>query len=579
MLQFWNTLFSSSSFIPHGHCYLWQPNLVRLHVTSDTLIALAYYSIPITLFYFVTKREDLPFHKIFLLFATFIVACGTTHLLEVWTLWHPVYWLSGSVKAFTGIVSLVTAIELIPIIPKALALPSPTQLRVANEQLQAQIAERLKVEQELKKYQTQLEQIVTERTAQLEASKQQTEALLVREQEMRSQTEIARAEIQRYADRLTLALEAAQMGSWEWDLKTNQRYWSPRHEVIFGYESGQPERAFQDWAARLHPDDLPQVEETIQTALTNRASFRCEYRLILPNAETRWIYDLGRAEYNEQGQPIRMTGLILDITDRKRAEQELHARAEELSTLNATLAETTAKLQARNQELDQFAYVVSHDLKAPLRAIANLSTWIEEDLSGNLPDESQQHLDLLRRRVYRMEALIEGILEYSRVGRTEAAIATINVKDLLTEVIDSLSPPPTFSIELPPELPTFTTKRLLLSQVFSNLLSNAIKHHDRSDGQIRISCQQQDAYYEFTVSDDGPGIEPQYHQKIFTIFQTLKSRDTQENTGVGLSIVKKIIETEGGSISIESALGQGTTFRFTWLQQPKTANLSDLAIV
>jgi PAS domain S-box-containing protein len=164
---------SSNSFIPHGHCYLWKPDLVGLHLVSDSLIAIAYYSIPLTLLYFVRKREDLPFSWIFLLFASFIVACGTTHLLEVWTLWHPMYWLSGTVKAATALVSMVTAYQMIPLMPKVLALPSPAQLEQANQDLQSQIQQRLKVEAELYQSQTQLEQRVQERTAELVQANEQ----------------------------------------------------------------------------------------------------------------------------------------------------------------------------------------------------------------------------------------------------------------------------------------------------------------------------------------------------------------------------------------------------------------------
>jgi PAS domain S-box-containing protein len=135
MQELLKNLFASGPFIPHGHCYLWKSELVGLHIVSDLSIALAYYSIPITLLYFVSKRQYLPFNWIFLLFSTFIVACGTTHLLEIWTLWHPTYWLSGSIKAMTATISMYTAIELVPLVPKALALPSPAQLEVKNQEL------------------------------------------------------------------------------------------------------------------------------------------------------------------------------------------------------------------------------------------------------------------------------------------------------------------------------------------------------------------------------------------------------------------------------------------------------------
>ncbi|MEW6498373.1 MAG: histidine kinase dimerization/phospho-acceptor domain-containing protein, partial [Cyanobacteriota bacterium] len=142
---------NTKNFIPHGHCYLWKPELVWLHIIADTLITLAYYSIPIMLVYFVRQRRDLPFHRIFLLFGAFIVSCGTTHIMEIWTLWHPDYWLSGLVKAITAVISLYTAWEMIPLLPKALAIPSPAQLEAANQALIEEIVERKRAERELQK--------------------------------------------------------------------------------------------------------------------------------------------------------------------------------------------------------------------------------------------------------------------------------------------------------------------------------------------------------------------------------------------------------------------------------------------
>jgi signal transduction histidine kinase len=206
-------------------------------------------------------------------------------------------------------------------------------------------------------------------------------------------------------------------------------------------------------------------------------------------------------------------------------------------------------------------------LKAPLRAIANLSEWIEEDLTGQLPEENQHQLSLLRNRVHRMEALINGLLEYSRVGRRERQVVEVDIREILAEAIDFLAPPESFTFELPETAPVIQTNRIALSQVFTNLIGNAIKHHDREAGLIQVTAKERDNVVEFTVADDGPGIAPEYHEKVFTIFQTLKSRDELESTGIGLSLVKKIVESEGGAIDLESELGKGATFRFTWPKQ------------
>ena len=271
--------------------------------------------------------------------------------------------------------------------------------------------------------------------------------------------------------------------------------------------------------------------------------------------------------YNEQGEVCSGMTMTQDITESKKSEEALRARAEELARLTAVLAQTTASLEKRNTELDQFAYIVSHDLKAPLRAIANLSQWLQEDLQDHLTEETRHQLNLLRSRVHRMEALINGLLHYSRVGRIRTELELVDVEALLADVIDSLAPPSEFTVQVMPGMPTLITERLPLEQVFANLISNGIKHNHRSDGQIVISVAEQTDFYEFFVADNGPGIAPEFHEKVFVMFQTLKARDTVENTGVGLAIVKKIIEDKGGTISLDSDLGQGATFRFTWSKQ------------
>ncbi len=222
------------------------------------------------------------------------------------------------------------------------------------------------------------------------------------------------------------------------------------------------------------------------------------------------------------------------------------------------------ELERSNRDLDQFAYVASHDLKAPLRAIATLAGWIEEDLKDQLTGDSKEQMRLLRSRVARMDALIEGVLHYSRVGRMESEGEEVDVGELLGEVIELQAPPTGFTVAVDPDMPTFTTKRLRLGQVFSNLINNAIKYHHRSTGRIEVRAQRRGDFYQFTVEDDGPGIAPEHHDRVFVMFQTLQPRDQLESTGLGLALVKKLIEEEGGKITLESETGRGARFRFTW---------------
>lgn len=318
------------------------------------------------------------------------------------------------------------------------------------------------------------------------------------------------------------------------------------------------------WLDVTHPEDRETSKAIFLTANDRQEAFQIEYRLRRKDGEYRVCLDTACPRLGADGQFKGYIGSVIDIDDRKQTEANLAERARELARVNGLLAQSATLLEERNLELDRFVHIVSHDLKAPLRAIANLSQWIEEDLAEALSAETQQQMSLLRGRVHRMEAMIDGLLNYARAGRTDAMIGIVVVDELLAEVIDSIAPPPTFQIAIAPGMPTLRTKRLLLSQVFSNLISNGIKHHPRPDGSIRISAQERGDFYEFIVADDGAGIAPEYHDKIFMIFQTVSSQKSADSSGIGLSIVKKIIETEEGTIRLESKAGEGTTFYFTW---------------
>jgi PAS domain S-box-containing protein len=1043
MMEFITNLMMSDSFIPHGHCYLWNTQLVGLHLVSDLTIAIAYFSIPLTLFYFVEQREDLPFNWIFTLFGAFIIFCGTTHLLEVWTLWHPVYWLSGAVKAITAIVSAFTAIVLVRLMPQALKLPSQAQLEAANRELQQQIRDRELAEAQIQQLNEELEARVAARTQELAASMLQagelaerlslaieaaglgicdwniitkkitwnryheilldyqpgtlaeytyedwerrvhpddlTRVLAAIDLAMATQTDYSAEYRVIWADgsihwldgfgrfyynseglpirmtglakniterkhtelalvaseeRLNLTIDAARIGTFDWNILTHQVTWNDYHRLLLGYGVEIP-ASNAAWERRVHPEDLARVRTTIQLARDTHTDYACEYRIIWEDGSSHWLEAFGKFYYDRDARPIRMTGIVDDITDRKQAELELQqserryralieataqitwstaanghivveqptwsdftgqsfeeyrrwgwsaafhpddrARIDELwliSLNNLTtfemeqrlrrydgeyrdmsvravpileadgsvqewvgvhtditdrkrdelnlrrseefnrrilennkdcikvldlegrllymndggkklleigdfaeyhralwmefwggtdresanlawqaakagktskfegqcptvmgvpkwwqvtvapmfddrgnveqilsishditdriqselaireseeqfrstfeqaavgvahvdldgrwllvnqrfceivgysetellgnnfqdisfpddipadlecirqilageiqiiklekrylhksgrlvwigltaslrrsdagepmyfiasfedisarkqsefdlqaqavkLAQTTALVEQRNQELDRFTHIVSHDLKAPLRGIANLSEWIADDLSDEVDPDIQKNLELMRSRVYRMEALISGLLEYARVGNTQESLVAFSVAQLLDEIVDSLNLPDGFTIELPGELPPITTNRILLSQVLANLIGNAYKHHDRAEGRIRVTAQaRSDDLWEFTVTDDGPGIAPANQERVFGIFQTLATAN-KDNTGIGLSIVKKIVETQGGNISIECPIDRGTTFRFTW---------------
>ncbi|MCY7273112.1 MAG: PAS domain-containing protein [Phormidesmis sp. CAN_BIN44] len=325
------------------------------------------------------------------------------------------------------------------------------------------------------------------------------------------------------------------------------------------------------WIDAVHLEDRDRVAQIWTHALQTKTLYETDYRLRGADGTYRHFEVRGVPAINQDGSIREWVGACTDKTERKQLEAErektladLRVRTEELTRTTLILAQTATILEKRNQELDQFAYVVSHDLKAPLRAIANLAQWIEEDLAEVLTDETRRQMELLQGRVHRMEALINGLLQYSRVGRVALQSESVSVGDLLQEVVDSLAPPAEFVVEIAPDMPTLKTDRLSLQQVFANLISNAIKHHDRPDGHVWVTVSNLGKHYEFAVKDDGKGIAQKFHDRVFTIFQTLEARDKVENTGIGLSLVKKTVESRGGAVWLESAEGQGATFRFTW---------------
>ncbi|MBT8127055.1 MAG: GHKL domain-containing protein [Gammaproteobacteria bacterium] len=250
-----------------------------------------------------------------------------------------------------------------------------------------------------------------------------------------------------------------------------------------------------------------------------------------------------------------------EIKERLYAEKELQKLNE---TLEHRVSIRTAEAERHVKELEQFAYVTSHDLKAPLRGIANLASWLEEDLREKLTEATREQLELLRDRVQRMNALIEGLLEYSRIGKAAHTLESVDTSELLAEVIDSLSPPDGFVVDVAANMPTLYTDRLHLYQVFSNLIGNSIKHCKDMRGHAEVAVHNRDEYYEFEISDDGPGIAPEYHDKIFMMFQTLEAKDYGNNTGIGLALVKKLVQEHGGTITLDSTEGKGATFRFSW---------------
>lgn len=265
---------------------------------------------------------------------------------------------------------------------------------------------------------------------------------------------------------------------------------------------------------------------------------------------------------------VRMANTIAagnyEVQTPDRGGDELSQLANSLNHMAEVLSENIRLLQRKNEELDQFAHIVSHDLKAPLRGIDNVITWIEEDHSTELPPKIREYIQLIKGRLVRAENMIRGILLYARVGRQTPEREYINLNTLMQEIVESLVVRPGLTLQIQPNLPDIYSEKIPLQQVLSNLISNAIKYHDKPDGYIKVYVKSYRDHYEFFVEDNGPGISTAYHEKIFVIFQTLQARDSFESTGVGLAIVKKILDDRKQKITIVSEPGKGTIFSFTW---------------
>jgi two-component system sensor kinase FixL len=332
---------------------------------------------------------------------------------------------------------------------------------------------------------------------------------------------------------------------------------NPAAERMFGYGAGDvigrnvtmlmPERlqASHRDAMQRHRDNSGLRLGEVVHELIGRRSDGSEFPI-----------DLSISNVSLPGRRI-FSGIIRDISSRKETEHKLIAYA--------------AELERSNRELDEFAYVASHDLKAPLRVIGNASRWLEEDLAPHMSAEDKMNMEMLRGRVQRMEKLLDDLLEYSRVGRSsdERFAERVNGQTLMSDILLLLSPAPEFTIAVLPGFEAIEINRMPVQQVLFNLIGNAIKHHDRKDGRIEVSVEDGGDIYTFTVRDDGPGIPQRFHEQVFKMFQTLKPRDQVEGSGMGLAFVKKNVGYFGGEIRLVSEEGKGAAFSFTWPKQQK----------
>lgn len=264
---------------------------------------------------------------------------------------------------------------------------------------------------------------------------------------------------------------------------------------------------------------------------------------------------------------LKMDQLERMVTERTdelaRINEQLKEEIAEREQAQRRQAELISKIDNVNKELKDFASIVSHDLKAPLRGIKSLATWILDDSSDQLGQQAVEQMHLLLDRVELMHQLIDGVLRYSRAGHTEEEPLQVDLNTFVPEAIDMLTPPENIAVTIENELPVIDCQETHLMQLFQNLLSNAIKYMDKPEGRIRVGCVEEDGFWKFSIADNGPGIEEKHFDRIFRMFQSLSVTQEFRGTGVGLTVAKKIVELHGGRIWVESEIGKGSTFYFT----------------
>ena len=340
-------------------------------------------------------------------------------------------------------------------------------------------------------------------------------------------------------------LEGTMAGYWDWMIQDNTEYLSSTFKSMFGYADHEMENTPDAWQKIIHPDDLPAVVECFENHVSSKGEVPYDntVRYYHKDGSIVWVFCRGKViEWAADGKPIRMVGSHVNVTE---------------------LINAKGELEKVNEELKEFAYVASHDLKTPLRHIRQLTDWIIEDDAENLSESTFKRLKQLKARSKRLEDLLKDMDTFAKVGAADQEIALVSIAEVVADVLGDMNPPEAFSIRVNCVACTLKTSPFMLRIVLQNLISNAIKHHDREDGTVSIRCQTNPEDVEIQVIDDGPGIPEEQREYIFGLFKRLKSKDEVEGSGMGLAIVRKFVEHSRGRINVASTVGEGSTFTVT----------------
>ncbi|MBF0471995.1 MAG: PAS domain-containing protein [Gammaproteobacteria bacterium] len=361
--------------------------------------------------------------------------------------------------------------------------------------------------------------------------------------------------LQKSEERLALALESAHIGTWDLNLDSNHLSWDSNMFALYGVDEKQFGSAYETWQQSLHPDDLESASAGVATAIRTGQNFKGEFRIIRPDGEVRYLQANAVLVSDKSGHVSRMVGINTDISAERLREESLKNLAHEL--------------KASNDELEQFAYVISHDLRQPLRMVSSYVQLLERSLADLLKEDTRQMMGFAVDGVNRMEQMLASLLEYSRVGRMGEPMAPLKSREALDEALSFLQPVVKESgslIEIRGDWPEVVVSRNEFTRLFQNLIDNAIKYRDpERRPEITITVQAEGSGWEFTISDNGIGVDPQQIARLFKVFQRLHPSNRYEGTGIGLAVSRKIVERHGGRIWLESE-GEGMGCRLIiWL--------------
>ncbi|GAA5510377.1 PAS domain S-box protein [Novipirellula caenicola] len=360
-------------------------------------------------------------------------------------------------------------------------------------------------------------------------------------------------------DRLDLALEGANVGLWDWDAVTDEVYFSKTAKTQLGYDAEMPWTHFRDWETRLHPDDHDEALQCVKKYFQERGEvYQSTFRLRCENGTYRWILSQGHGEFDESGKPLRLIGVHIDIHEQIENEKILE-------WLNGELSRTIDALHSSNIDLQQFAYVASHDLQTPLRAIANFAQFLQDDYAGKLDATADDYLQRIVQGAHRMQQLIRDLLGYSRVESRAAPFQPTSLNDAFQDALEMLSSSiaETGARVTRDELPTIQADKSQMSQLLTNLIGNAVKYHGDKPPEVHVWAETNDEFHTLFVRDNGIGISPQHHERVFEIFRRLHTQTAYPGTGIGLAVCRRIVNRHGGDISVKSQEGKGSTFVFT----------------